>query len=87
MAVSESSNLLGQVFLDAIREAVKEAIREVGGNGQHHGLLDPDVLAAQMAIVHSLTMDMAGRLKDGFALAQQDITERALNKLDGDSRS
>jgi len=39
------------------------------------------MLAAQMAIVHSLTMDMAGRLKNSFTLAQQDITERALNKL------
>lgn len=50
MAVSESSNLLGQAFLDAIREAVKEAIREVGENGQQHGLLDPDELAAKLKV-------------------------------------
>jgi len=39
------------------------------------------MLAAQMAVVHLLTMDMAGRLKVSDTLAQQDITERALNKL------
>jgi hypothetical protein len=39
------------------------------------------MLAAQMACVHSLTMDMAGRLKGSFTLDQQDVTERALNKL------
>ena len=39
------------------------------------------MLAAQMAVVHSLTMDMAARLKNSFTLAQQDITERALNKF------
>jgi excisionase family DNA binding protein len=50
MAVSESSNLLGQALLDAIREAVKDALREVGGNGQQHGLLDPDELAAKLKV-------------------------------------
>jgi hypothetical protein len=39
------------------------------------------MLAMQMATVHSLTMGMAGRLKNSDTLAQQDFTERAFNKL------
>ena len=53
MAVSESSNppsLLGQALLDAIKEAVKDAIREVGANGHQHGLIDPDELAAKLKV-------------------------------------
>jgi excisionase family DNA binding protein len=52
-SVSESSNppsLLGQALLDAIRQAVKEAIREVGANGQQHGLLDPEELAGKLKV-------------------------------------
>ena len=53
MAVSESSNppsLLGQALLDAIKEAVKDAIREVGANGHYRELLDPDELAAKLKV-------------------------------------
>ena len=39
------------------------------------------MLAAQMAVVHSLTMNMTGRLKGSFTLPQLDSTERAINKL------
>jgi hypothetical protein len=39
------------------------------------------MLAAQMAVVHSLTMSMVSRLNGIFTLPQLDITERALNKL------
>jgi hypothetical protein len=39
------------------------------------------MLAVQMAIVHSLTVDTACRLKGIFTLPQLDFTERALNKL------
>jgi len=53
MAVGEPSNppsLLGQAILDAIRTAVKEAIREANGNGHHRELLDPDELAAKLKV-------------------------------------
>ena len=39
------------------------------------------MLAAQMAVIHSLTMDMAGRLKVSSTLSQTDTIERAMNKL------
>ena len=39
------------------------------------------MLAAQMAVVHSLTMNMASRLKGIFTLPQLDSMERAMNKL------
>jgi hypothetical protein len=39
------------------------------------------MLAAQMAAIHSLTMDMAGRLKVSTSFADIDCTERTLNKL------
>lgn len=39
------------------------------------------MLATQMAVVHSLTMNMVSRLNGSFTLPQLDITERALNKL------
>jgi excisionase family DNA binding protein len=47
---SSPPSLLGQAILDAIRETVKEAIREVGVIGQQHGLLDPDELAAKLKV-------------------------------------
>ena len=53
MAVSESSNppaLLGQALLNAIREAVKEAIRETSGNGHYRELLDPEELAIKLKV-------------------------------------
>ncbi len=39
------------------------------------------MLAAQMAVVHSLTLNMASRLKGIFTLPQLDSTERAINKF------
>src|SRR5215471_17636330 len=39
------------------------------------------MLAAQMAAVHSLTMDFAGRLLRSTALEWRDSAERTLNKL------
>ncbi len=39
------------------------------------------MLAAQMAAVHSLTMNMAFRLKGIFTLPQLDSMERAMNKF------
>ena len=39
------------------------------------------MLAAQMAAVHSLTMDFASRLANADNLVQQDSAERAFNKL------
>ncbi len=39
------------------------------------------MLAAQMAAIHSLTMDMAGRLKVSTSFVDIDCTERTLNKL------
>ena len=50
MAVSESSNLLGQALLDAIREAVRDAIREVGANGHGPELLTPEQLADKLKL-------------------------------------
>ena len=56
--MNEPSNpaLLGQAILDAIREAVKEALREVGANGKPQELLAPEELAK------ALTLEMAGKL-------------------------
>jgi hypothetical protein len=39
------------------------------------------MLAAQMAAVHSITMNMVCRLNGSFLLPQLEITERAVNKL------
>jgi hypothetical protein len=39
------------------------------------------MLAAQMATIHSLTMDFASRLANAGALAWRDSAERTLNKL------
>lgn len=39
------------------------------------------MLAAQMAAVHSLTMDFASRLANAYDLVQRDSAERTLNKL------
>ena len=39
------------------------------------------MLAAQMAAVHMLTMNFAGRLASAVDLVQQDFAERTLNKL------
>jgi excisionase family DNA binding protein len=53
MAASEPNNpltLLGQALLDAIRQAVKEAIREANGNGHTAELLEPEELAAKLKV-------------------------------------
>lgn len=53
MPVSEPINapsVLGQALLDAIRFAVKEAIREVAGNGHQPELLEPEELAAKLKV-------------------------------------
>jgi len=47
---SSPPSLLGQALLDAIRQAVKEAIGQAGGNGHHRHLLDPEELAAKLKI-------------------------------------
>jgi excisionase family DNA binding protein len=47
---ADISSLLGEALLGAIRQAVKEAIREVGPNGKQHGLLDPEELAAKLKV-------------------------------------
>ena len=51
--MNEPSNppaLLGQSILDAIREAVKEALREVGANGKPQDLLAPEELAKRLKV-------------------------------------
>ena len=51
--MNEPSNppaLLGQAILDAIREAVKEAFREVGANGKPQELLAPEELAKRLKL-------------------------------------
>ena len=54
MAASEPTNpstlLLGQAFLDAIRAAVKEAVREANGNGHTAELLTPEDLADRLKV-------------------------------------
>jgi hypothetical protein len=39
------------------------------------------LLAAQMAVVHSLAMNMAGRMTDVFTIDQQEVTGRLINNL------
>jgi excisionase family DNA binding protein len=54
MAANEPTNpstlLLGQAFLDAIRAAVKEAVREANGNGHTAELLTPEDLADRLKV-------------------------------------
>ena len=45
MEQTNSPSLLGQALLDAIRQAVKEAMREAKGNGNTAELLTPEDLA------------------------------------------
>jgi excisionase family DNA binding protein len=42
-------SLLGEALLDAIRQAVKEAMREANGNG-HAELLTPEELAERLKV-------------------------------------
>jgi len=53
IAASEPNNppsLLGQAFLDAIRQAVKEALQEANGNGHTAELLTPEDLADRLKV-------------------------------------
>ena len=53
MAASEQTNpsaVLGQAIVDAIRQAVKDAIREVDTNGKPQELLVPDELAKRLKV-------------------------------------
>jgi excisionase family DNA binding protein len=43
-------SLLGQALLDAIRQAVKEAMQEANGNGQTAELLTPEDLADRLKV-------------------------------------
>jgi hypothetical protein len=43
-------SVLGQALLDAIRQAVKEAMREANGNGQTAELLAPEDLADRLKV-------------------------------------
>jgi excisionase family DNA binding protein len=43
-------SVLGQALLDAIRQAVKEAMREANGNGHTAGLLTPEDLADRLKV-------------------------------------
>ena len=47
---ASSSSLLGDALLDAIRGAVKEAIREANGNGHTAELLTPEALADRLKV-------------------------------------
>ena len=44
------SSLLGQALLDAIRQAVKEAMQEANGNGNTAELLTPEDLADRLKV-------------------------------------
>jgi excisionase family DNA binding protein len=44
------SSLLGQALLDAIRQAVKEAMQETNGNGSTAELLTPEDLADRLKV-------------------------------------
>jgi excisionase family DNA binding protein len=50
MEQTNSPSLLGQALLDAIRQAVKEAIREANGNGHIAELLTPEDLADRLKV-------------------------------------
>ena len=50
MEQTNSPSLLGQALLDAIRQAVKEAIREANGNGHTAELLTPEELADRLKV-------------------------------------
>ena len=50
MEQTNSPSLLGQALLDAIRQAVKEAIREANGNGHTAELLTPEDLADRLKV-------------------------------------
>jgi excisionase family DNA binding protein len=50
MEQTNSPSLLGQALLDAIRQAVKEAIREANGNGHAAELLTPKDLADRLKV-------------------------------------
>ena len=50
MEQTNSPSLLGQALLDAIRQAVKEAIREANGNGHAAELLTPEDLADRLKV-------------------------------------
>jgi hypothetical protein len=50
IANEQASSLLGQAFLDTIRQAVKEAMREANGNGQIAELLTPEDLAGRLKV-------------------------------------
>jgi excisionase family DNA binding protein len=43
-------SLLGEALLDAIRQAVKEAMREANGNGHTAELLTPEDLADRLKV-------------------------------------
>ena len=43
-------SILGQAILDAIREAVKDALRETNGNGHPIELLCPEELAIKLKV-------------------------------------
>ena len=43
-------SLLGEALLGAISQAVKEAIREAGGNGKQRELLAPEELAKKLKL-------------------------------------
>ena len=47
---SNPSNLLGEALLDAIRQAVRDTIREVSANGNGHALLTTEQLAKALQV-------------------------------------
>ncbi len=53
MAANEPTNpptVLGQAILDAIRQAVKEAMQQANGNGHQRELLTPEELAPKLKV-------------------------------------
>jgi len=50
MEQTNSPSLLGQALLDAIRQAVKEALQEANGNGHTAELLTPEDLADRLKV-------------------------------------
>jgi excisionase family DNA binding protein len=50
MEQTNSPSLLGQALLDAIRQAVKEAMREANGNGPSAELLTPENLSDRLKV-------------------------------------
>jgi excisionase family DNA binding protein len=48
--VNTQSSIFGEVFLDAIRQAVREEIQAAGNGRKESGLLTPDELADKLEI-------------------------------------